>query len=211
MQIEETGRFFQDDRKKIKARISRYERLLKSKNHRDGAGKRFLLGPLYLLMGDVEGAAKSYAWYRRKFPDDMPEAFNHLCWVVTLLRTDQIKTAKEKMRELIFSNLYIIPMLLKEPIKEYKFRHSSNWHEKTYVSEGPFREIFALVGEAELDWIREVWRSKAMQAAVDSYIEIQIKLTDLRPGPERTRLVEESIRISTGKEFSFSKLKNIFC
>ena len=57
-------------------------------------GKRFLLGPLTLLMSDVPGALKSYEWYEKDLPDDVPEAFNHLCWVLTLLESEKIDLAK---------------------------------------------------------------------------------------------------------------------
>jgi hypothetical protein len=62
------------DAKKIKERIRRYERALEQEkrrlgNHRDGSGKRFLLGPLYMILGDLEGALKSFAWFEATFPD----------------------------------------------------------------------------------------------------------------------------------------------
>ena len=53
------------DHKKIKAQIHRYERALKKELdeygcYDDGAGKRYMIGPLYLILGDVAGAMKSY-------------------------------------------------------------------------------------------------------------------------------------------------------
>ena len=57
-----------DDPKKIRARIRRYERKLQQEKtefgcYSDGAGKRYLLGPLYLLMGDLQGAIESFWWF----------------------------------------------------------------------------------------------------------------------------------------------------
>jgi hypothetical protein len=57
---------FPTDPKKIKARITRYERELRQEYQTyrfidDSAGKRYLLGPLYLLIGDLAGALKSFA------------------------------------------------------------------------------------------------------------------------------------------------------
>jgi hypothetical protein len=71
--------FFPTDPNKIRERIKRYERAFREPNHDDGAGKRFIMGQLFMLMGDVEGALNSCAWYKKSFPDDVPEAFNHLC------------------------------------------------------------------------------------------------------------------------------------
>jgi len=65
---------FPTDPKRIRERIRRYERALKRELEAgyggDGYGKRFLLGPLYMLMGDVDGALASFDWYEGAYPDD---------------------------------------------------------------------------------------------------------------------------------------------
>ena len=55
----------QPELRKIRERIRRYERKLREEkrtygDYRDGAGKRYLLGPSYLLLGDTEDAMKSF-------------------------------------------------------------------------------------------------------------------------------------------------------
>ena len=55
-----------EDPKKIRARILGYERTLRGEKrkfgvHTDGAGKRYLVGPLYMVMGDQDGARTSFA------------------------------------------------------------------------------------------------------------------------------------------------------
>ena len=67
---------FPQDPKKIRARITRYRRALRKEQEahgfiHDGYGKRYLLGPLYLLVGDVEGALQAYEWFDETFPDDV--------------------------------------------------------------------------------------------------------------------------------------------
>ena len=55
--------FFPTTAKGLLDRIRRYERLLRkelnSGHGGDGYGKRFWLGPMYMLLGDVDGALKS--------------------------------------------------------------------------------------------------------------------------------------------------------
>lgn len=48
--------FFPADKKKLKARIGAYKRALAQRNCDDGYGKRFLVGHMYLLLGDHLGA-----------------------------------------------------------------------------------------------------------------------------------------------------------
>ena len=63
---------FPTDPKKIKQRIRRYERSLRKDDSmrglRDGYGKRFLLGPLYLMLGNVQDTLDHYEWYQNKYP-----------------------------------------------------------------------------------------------------------------------------------------------
>ncbi len=63
-------------------RIRRYERALKKElgagNDGDGYGKRFLLGPLYMLIGDVDGALASFDWYEEAYPDNGGEPYQYL-------------------------------------------------------------------------------------------------------------------------------------
>ena len=56
---------FPKRQKTIAERIQRYERALRRDKRihgaiDDGAGNRYLLGALYLMLGDTKGALKSY-------------------------------------------------------------------------------------------------------------------------------------------------------
>ncbi len=69
---------FPKEPKKIRERIRRYERTLRKENQEfgsisDGYGKRYLLGPLYMLLGDTAGAIKSFEWFDKTCPGDMGE------------------------------------------------------------------------------------------------------------------------------------------
>ncbi len=191
--------FFPTDPKKIRDRIKRYERAFKDPHHDDGAGKRFLLGPLYMLMGDLPGALKSYTWYKKTFPDDCCEAFNHLCWTLALLRSDDEKTAKAKLRELIFDNLYIVPIFFGEAPANHGFRHFSNWSEAAYILEGPKDELFALWNEAEASWLKAQWHSPELQVDLAKYIELQRKLDKTSGAEARSKIMKEADRVARGQ------------
>ena len=87
---------------KIRERIRRYERDLRreQKTHGfidDGYGKRYLLGPLYLLLGDLSGALESFKWFEQTFPTDMGDPFHHLCWTLALYRSGDLAGASLKL------------------------------------------------------------------------------------------------------------------
>ena len=191
--------FFPSDPKKIRETIRRYERSLKTPHHDDGAGKRFLIGPLYLLMAEVSGALQFYEWYEKKFPDDSVEAFNHLCWVLILFRSEKLTLAKSKLRELIFDNLYIIPLLLGENPKQHIFQHGSNWRELSYINEGPRDEIFSLVSDSELSWIKGMWENPTLISDVSSYIELYKVLDKTNSFAERGNILNQAGIIARGE------------
>ena len=73
------------DFRKIRDRLRQHERKLRKEEHEygsyhDGAGKRYHIGPLYLLMGDIQGALDSFDWFVEEFPDDCGEPGQYLCW-----------------------------------------------------------------------------------------------------------------------------------
>jgi hypothetical protein len=86
---------FPKNRKTIKDRITRYKRALSNEQRKfgaidDGAGKRYLLGPLYLLAGDVKGALTHYRWFAKTCPDDSGEPIHSLCWTLAFSRVGQV-------------------------------------------------------------------------------------------------------------------------
>src|SRR5688572_26532223 len=104
---------FPQDPRQINIRIGRYERALRREQKQygfihDGAGKRYRLGPLYLLMGDTEGALKSFTWFAQTFPDDSGEPMHLLCWTLALYRAGEEVQAVTKLRQTMLSNLYLI-------------------------------------------------------------------------------------------------------
>ena len=96
---------FPSDSKRIRERIRRYERALKRELVEgyggDGYGKRYLLGPLYMLMGDVDGALALFRGGRRQ------EAFN-------------------KLYQTMLENLYLVPFLLGQNPQRLDIWHGNN-------------------------------------------------------------------------------------
>ena len=44
-----------------------------------------------MLLGDIEGATKSYQWFEENCPDDIGEPFQYLCWALALYRSGNEK------------------------------------------------------------------------------------------------------------------------
>jgi hypothetical protein len=183
---------FPKEPKKIKERIFRYERELQKEYEKfrfisDGSGKRYLLGPLYMLLGDIGGALRSFEWFESTFPDDEGEPFQYLCWS---------SSAGEKFRQTILSNLYLIPSLLGFKQEKLDIWHSSNVEEPEYVQYGP-PELLALWDEPALQWAKKTYESQEFHQIRLRYIEIYHHLLNEHPGPKRSQLVDAAFKLRT--------------
>jgi hypothetical protein len=190
---------FPQDPKKIRARIRRYERTLQREQEcygfiNDGAGKRYLLGPLYLLMGDTAGAVRSFAWFAQTFPDDSGDPLQYLCWTLALYRVGEMEHAAAKLRQTMLSNLYLLPRLLGLEQDHIDMWYSSNLADTCYRDEVP-EEVLALWEPSALHWAHTVYQSVPMQRVRRRYIAIYHQLKTERPGPKRSRLVTEASRL----------------
>ena len=186
------------DPKKIRERIRRYERALRNEKKKfgaydDSAGKRHFLGPLYLLMGDTEGALKSFRWFEQEFPDDIGEPSQYLSWTLTLYRSGEVKAARDKLLQTMFGNLYLIPHLLGEDQPELDIWYGAFEH-KEYIDYVP-PEFLELWDEEALQWAKDVYDDPETVRLRERYIEIERQLKGEPRGSKRSSLVEEAFRM----------------
>ena len=185
--------------RKIKERIRRYERAFKKDELeygfiRDGYGKRYLLGLLYLVLNDTEGAYKSYEWFEETFPDDAGEPLCYLCWTLTLYRKGDTDSASNKLIQTMLQNLYLIPHLLGLNPQRFDIWHSSNYEDIEYLHYlSPV--ILELCSKGELTWINEQYHSQKFKAIRDKYIDIHRQLKTEPRGSKRTELVEQTSKL----------------
>jgi len=192
---------FPKEPKKIRALITRYKRELRKESKAFGAiddssGKRYLLGPLYLLLGDIAGAVKSFEWFELTFPDDMGEPSHFLCWTLALYRSGNLVGASRKLLQTMLSNLYLIPYLLGLEQSKLNIWHGSNFSEKEYLQYVP-GEIWTLWDTPALQWAKETFDSPEFCRIRARHIEIYEQLQDERPGPRRSQLVAEAFSLRT--------------
>jgi hypothetical protein len=190
---------FPKEPKKIRGRIRRYERELRKEREKfgfidDSSGKRYLLGPLYMILGDTVGALQSFEWFEKTFPDDIGEPFQYLCWTLALYRSGDLEAAAQKLRQTMLSNLYLIPYLMGLEQEELDIWHASNWERVDYPQYAP-PEIYGLWDEVALRWVKETYHGPQFCQVRERYIEIHEQLKVERPGPKRSQLVREAFRL----------------
>ena len=188
---------FPTEAKKLKSRIRSYEKSLTGDADQidDSYGKRYLLGPMYMLIGDSQGALKSFEWFERKFSDDIGEPAQYLCWTLALLKNDLIKEAAEKLYQTMFSNLYLVPVLLGEKVVRLDFRHFSNWEYPEYAIETA-EELFNLWSAEDKNWASGVYHSDLFRIAREKYIMLSKKLDATDEATKRGHVLTEIRKIT---------------
>lgn len=186
--------------KGIRSKITRIKSSLRKEKKyygfiRDGGGKRYLLGPLYLMLGDINGAIESFEWFDKEFSDDSGDPFQYLCWSLAYYQAGQLEKAEDKLIQTMMQNLYLIPHLLKIEQPEYQIWHSSNWEEKAHVDYLPV-EYEELWDDEALEWMAETYNAKRCSSYRERHIEIHSQLLDEPRGPKRSRLVKESSELA---------------
>ena len=185
--------FFPTDPKKLKSQISRYNRSFRMEEEqygsiRDGAGKRYLLSPMYMLLGDNKAALTSFLWFEEKFPDDIGEPGQYLCWALCLYRACKTREAEKKLMQTAFQNLYMIPRLIHQTIDVLDIWHYSNYAEKEYLEDIP-DEYWELWKPNETAWAAELWQRNSTQDIIEEYIDLSHQLLSAPGGSSERQVI----------------------
>jgi hypothetical protein len=185
------------DPKKIRATIKRLERLLRKEKEKhgeyygDGSGKRYRIGPLYLLMDDVDGALAAFDWYGLEFPDDIGDPCHFLCWALALYKSGRLDSAANKLHETMLSNVFLLPHLFDFSLERLPLLHGNNEVELIYVREWLEPEFISMWTASEKSWAEEVYNTPEFTMVRERFIEIETQLNHVSVGPARTALVNE--------------------
>lgn len=201
---------FPTDPKKLRARIRDYERKLQREKQQyggaydDSYGKRYLLGPMYLLSGDVTGALQSFASFVKEFSDDCGEAGQILCWSLAMYRAGKWTAAEDKLRQAMLMNSYILQHLLGRELVPIKPMKSGDFDtDKMYLHYMP-PEYFAMWSKKEKGWAAGMYDSDEFQRARACLAKIESLLDQTEPSPERTQLVDDSFALIYGRKLARS-------
>jgi len=182
----------------IKRRIEEYENYLKAEKRKfggydDSGGIRYLIGPYYMLAGDLDGALKHYKWFTRIFHDDIGEPGQYLCWTLALYKSGDFKKAYLKFLQTLLMNPHVIARVIGIDYK-LPYKPSSNIPTKEWADYIP-PEIYNLWDEEATAWLKESFYAEKTQSLLQRHDDIEERLEAEPYGPERDRLIDELFRI----------------
>ena len=143
----------------------------------DGAGKRYMIGPLFVQCGDISAALTHYQWFEENCSDDTGEPIHFLFWVLALHRSGDMIGARKKLLEAMVQNIYLVPRILGLPGKGEDIWHFSNWAEPDYGVDAPPEFVPTLSAE-ERSWMKEQLASEPFRRVRAEYISTFRALKD---------------------------------
>jgi hypothetical protein len=190
-----------DTEKKLRARISSYKSALNKEKRmgyiNDGGGKRYLLFPLYFVLGDMKQAAEYFDWYAAEFDDDVGEPIQKLCWAICLHRMERHEEARRRLADLMLTNLYMIPHVLGRPVEPLDIWHSSSDAKLDYVEYLP-EEVQRKITESELAWMAGQHDSPEFVHVRERHIDIYRRLSTIKEIGARRALLDEDDALIDG-------------
>lgn len=166
---------------RLEEAIKIFQQMLKL-NPNDNQGARYLLGPVYHQMGNLEAATQ---WYEQN-GDDPQNLYN--CGLA-LIQQGKLEKAARILIFAIFSNPYVAPMLLKEELPRSDWWHDTSWAEPEYAQDyvSEYRgwwekEEFPLV------FLRAAWGSWEVQRNLKDFMATRRAMKKAKSGEERVSL-----------------------
>ena len=178
----------------IRHRIEEYEKYLLYEKRRfgdydDSGGIRYVIGPYYMLAGDMNGALKHYKWFKRVFSDDCGEPAQYICWTLAVYKSGDLKKAYIKFLQTLFMNPHVIARLIGI---DYVLPYKPNWNIPTKgYADWITDEIYNLWNEEAKNWLKESFNNPKTQELFTRYNELEIQLDNEPEGPKRSRIVNE--------------------
>ena len=189
------------DPKKVRARLRSYERKLRPERGGfidDGAGKRYFLVGLYLVLDDLDGAMESMRWFERHFPDDSGHEVQLLCWTLALYRSGQEDASKERLRQCMLANRYVIPRLLGRAFDGLSVNEVEDSYLLMHLDSVP-EAFFALWTDAEKAWAASMYDSRTFAGTRERALDIERMLENMPRSEERSMLVGELSAMRYGR------------
>ena len=170
--------------------IGIFKQMLKL-NPNDNQGARYLMGPLYDQLGNLEEAAR---WYERNGDD--PHNLYH--YGLALIQQNKLEKAATILIFAIFTNPYIAPILLGDKLPKSDWWHGINWAEPEYAEDYMIEyNSWWEKEELPLAFLRAVWNSGGVQQNLKAFIATRRAMKKTKSGEDRVSLGRASDALSS--------------
>ncbi|MCL0079713.1 tetratricopeptide repeat protein [Dehalococcoidia bacterium] len=161
--------------------ISIFRQMLKL-NPNDNQGVRYLMGPLYHELGNLEEAGR---WYERN-GNDPHNLYNY---GLALIQQNKLEKAARILVFAIFANPYIAPMLLGDKLPKRDWWHGISWAEPEYAEDYIIDySNWWEMEELPLVFLRAVWNFGEVKRNLKDFIATRRAIKKAKSGEDRVSL-----------------------
>ena len=178
-------------RQQYRNAIDEYEALLHL-NPNDNQGVRYIIGPLYQLAGDLEGALKHYRMYEEEYPDDWGDPHHTFSWGLALQQADRVRAALKKWYGGFFQNIYLAPLLLDAPLPPENIRPFSNLEYPSYARSylDRYQPLWAEATDAK-QMLGHLWNDPDVEEARTQWVDLGQQMQVIAEGTDRDENTQE--------------------
>ena len=183
-------------REKIKQKIRSLRSKLSAEKRKhgwydDSYGNRYIIGGLYLKLGDYKLAKKYYDWFDKEFPDDIGFPEFNFGRIRTFYEFKNYKEGLSKLIDIETNNTYLIDVVLEKSIQHVDKWEWSNMATLEYAHKIKNDCQKHLTTEFK-DWLERTTLSSKYQEYKQRIIESQIHLKTENSTEKRKELLDRT-------------------
>ncbi len=181
---------------RIRTKIIKLRKILAAERARfgdydDSAGRRYSILNLYVSIVDYKGALIYLRWFFKNFPDDTGFPFFWVEACMTYFYNSKLDQARSMAFNAFMANPYIWEVFFTGTATAVPgIEPSSNWEGQELALQLPYRADQEQFSEFAT-WLQTCLAEPKIQELIQTYFELNIKLSDTPVGPLRTSLVEQ--------------------
>ena len=164
----------------------------------DGRGLRYEVPVLQMRIMDLTGAYRYHTWFLKNFPDDIGEPIMLLAWTAMFFHRQELKKAHEQLCRTVYSNLYIVPCVIDEPVERYDIWYGSNYEEPEWFADYDFASLEFIDANFK-KWIRNEYLSESIRNGIEKFVKLGSLLKDEQDVTRRTAIVTELSEMRYGE------------
>jgi hypothetical protein len=181
---------------RIQSKIIKLRKILAAERNRfggydDSAGRRYSILELYVRIADYKEVAVYLRWFFKNFPDDSGFPFFWVEACIVYFYNNKLDQARSMAFNAFISNPFIWEVFFMGTANEVPgIKPSSNWEGLELALRLPYRANQEQYAEFA-SWLQICLAEPQIQELIQTYFDIQLKLSTTPVGPLRTTLVEQ--------------------
>jgi|GEM_PF-6936306 len=160
--------------------------------YNDSYNIRYSIAEIYFEIGAHSKTSKYLNWFNRSFPNDVTYSSFQLAAAVAYFETKSIRKAFQAIIKLNALNLYVVDLLIGNPVKDHN-KYELSESETLKSAKEQFEDLLKLTSPNFNTWLTKIHSEIDYQTSFKEYLSILKLIKGLEVSEERSNLLNESI------------------